>query len=189
MAREGVLPRDQVIDIINIKKQYIHRKHTKPIKFDYVSQQLGKKQNNDKYEQAKLTFTDNLNREYLVIVQKVADDDLDNFTASLFLLDDRQQIFICRLDYGKEHKRTCKREQFKSIRAGNFHFHVHCEECVEEFGIDQIGNIAFTLDAESKKVDAIHNFLEFFFNTINVEMSPQFTLIRKVLLEEEGEDA
>ena len=175
---EVLYSRKEVADILARIKEY-KKDTSKPkelIGYELVHKMLVKSKSNEKFERAKFSIFDEVGNEFIVIVQKTLDVDYDDFSASLFAKQPKEEIFLCRLDYNGEHYRKCKREQFGDIRASRFHFHVHCKECYESMGQKGLENIAFSVETDGDDIDFV-SFLKLFFEKINLQTSKKFALL------------
>jgi hypothetical protein len=170
--------RKEVFEILGRVKKYKTdtSKAKEPVNYELVHKMLAKSKSNEKFERAKFSIFDEMNSEFIVIIQKTLDADYDDFTAILFAKQPKEEIFLCRLDYNDEHHRRCKREQFGEIRASKYHFHIHCKECYETMGQKGLENIAFSIEADSDNIDFV-SFLKLFFEKINLQTAKNFALL------------
>jgi len=169
--------RKEVLNILDKPKEY-RKDIAKPkelIGYETIGKMIAKSKSNEKFERAKFSVFDDVNTEYIIIVQKALDDAYDNFTASLFIKLPKDEVFLCRLDYNDEHPRKCKRELFGDLKTTNFHFHIHCKECYETMGQRGLENIAFSVKME-EEVNFV-SFLKLFFEKINLQTAKNFALL------------
>lgn len=172
MKPEHLFEKSKVVSLIGSEKKYGDKAKIKAIAFSDIQTLLTKKPNNVNFDVADLTVEDDESNEYVVVIQLGKDEDIDDFSASLFLKIDKEQVFLCRLDYHSVHLRKCRRESFEESHASKFHFHVHCKECYEQMGKNGIWNIAFSV--KNKSNITLSEFLSFFFQKINVQTDQYF---------------
>ncbi len=180
MKAQHLLEKDIVKSLIQMPKFYMNKAKPRDLSFGDIQGMLNKKSNNANYDATEFVVHDGISEEYIIIVQVGADDDLDDFSTSLFLKRDKERVFICRLDYHAKHLRKCRRDSFDDTHADKFHFHIHCKECYEAMGEKGIWNVAFSI--KNKEDINLANFLHFFFNKINLK-TKQYFLKEQTLLE------